>query len=243
MPFLLGYIFISIIIAPMIIDPFLKSSTAFYQRTLLDSIFFGIFCSVCLLFPLGFLFLPFYRKIFNTLAKRKNSVISASSKQVSPPIQPIIPQTKEFNICHTIWLCTYHISRHCGFSNRAFAQGHIWATLLYITAKHIRNQAIVDQIYSYFDSAASDIADGDPYPPSVLSLIHHGYKQFVPTINASGIDPRTPEGIQQLWELIKKEDFKHKDPHPSATQAYLDYTQILISNIATYLKSDDSSDS
>lgn len=241
MPFLLVYLFISAFIAPIIIDPFLKSNTIFYQRTLSDSLFFGIFCSVCLFFPLGFIFLPFYRKILSTHAKRKNNVASASSKQASAPLQPITPHTKEFNICHTIWLCTYHISRHCGFSNRAFAQGHIWATLLYITAKHIQNQAIVDQIYSNFESAAFNIADGDPYPPSVLSLIRHGYKQFAPMLNASGIDPKTPEGIQGLWDLIKKEDFKHAVPHPSAVRAYFDYTRILISNVNNYHHSDNQS--
>jgi len=144
----------------------------------------------------------------------------------------------EFRICHTIWLCTYHISRHCAFSNNAFAQGHIWATLLYIATKHIRDQDTVDRIYSHFEAAASDIGDGDPYSPGVISLVRHGYQQFAPILNASGIDPRTPDGIQSLWELLKKEDFKHKDPHPSAVHAYFDYAQILISNVTTYHKTD-----
>lgn len=156
---------------------------------------------------------------------------SIPKKQVTTP-------SKEFRICHTIWLCTYHISRHCGFSNNTFAQGHVWATLLYITAKHIRDQAVVDHIYSHFESAASDVADGDPFPKSILSLIRYGYKQFAPILNSSGIDPRTPDGIHLLWDLLKKEDFKYKDPHPSATQAYFDYTQILISNLTTYHKAD-----
>lgn len=154
------------------------------------------------------------------------------------PKKTITPTSKEFDICRTIWLSTYHISRHCGFSHRSFSQGHIWATLLYITAKHIRDQAIIDQIYSYFESASSDVGEGDPYPPSVLSLVRHGYTQFAPILNTSGIDPRTPDGIQALWELIKKEDFKNTDPHPNAVRAYFDYTQILISNLTTYHKAD-----
>lgn len=161
---------------------------------------------------------------------------SPESHSISSEPEPEAPF--EFKLCHTIWLCTYHISRHCGFSHRSFSQGHIWATLLYIAAKHIRDQAVVDQIYSYFESASHDVGEDDPYPPSILSLVRHGYSQFAPILNASGIDPRTPDGIQALWELIKKEDFKNTNPHPSAVRAYFDYAQILISNLTTYHKAD-----
>lgn len=166
-------------------------------------------------------------------SSKTESPVSHSTSSDPEPETPF-----EFKLCHTIWLCTYHISRHCGFSHRSFSQGRIWATLLYIAAKHIRDQAVVDQIYSYFESASLDVGEDNPYPPSILSLVRHGYSQFAPILNASGIDPRTPDGIQALWELIKKEDFKNTDPHPSAARAYFDYTQILISNLTTYHKSD-----
>ena len=106
--------------------------------------------------------------------------------------------------------------------------------MFYVTTKYIRDQKIVDEIYSHFDSASTGIADPEPYPSDKIHYVSFNYRYFAPILNQSGIDPRTPSGLDELWALLCKNVHNHKEPFPSAYQAFIDYAAILIADASKY---------
>ena len=101
-----------------------------------------------------------------------------------------------------LWECVDILEYHAGYNIPIFDKGYIWAAYFYVFAKTVRSQAIVDDLYSkQLEDAKSYFQDRmvgiDPY-----ITLSNSYKRFAPVLNASGIEPRTPSGRNQLWNLL-----------------------------------------
>jgi len=101
-----------------------------------------------------------------------------------------------------LWECIDIMEYHIGYDIPIFERGYLWAVYFYVFAKTVRNQTVVDDLYSrHFEDAKSYFKDRmagiDPY-----ITMSNSYKRFAPVLNASGIDPRTTSGRNQLWDLL-----------------------------------------
>ena len=68
----------------------------------------------------------------------------------------------------------------------------------------MRNQNLVDEIYSQFKLSAELFIEDDEDKAMSLHCLQSAYRQFRSTLNASGIDPRTQAGIAELWSITAK---------------------------------------
>lgn len=127
------------------------------------------------------------------------------SKIDPPPDYIRLALSKQFiphYIPEYLWECVDILEYTTGYYLPIFSQAYIWAVYFYVFAKTVRSQSVVDDLYSrqhkdaisYFHGRTSGI---EPY-----IVLSNSYKRIAPILNASGIDPRTPDGRNQLWELL-----------------------------------------
>ncbi len=95
----------------------------------------------------------------------------------------------------------------------------------------MRSQDLVDEIYSQFKSAAEPFIKDGENQAMVLHFIQSAYWWFLSTLNASGIDPRTQDGIGKLWELTSQWAFPDVQL-PESAEISFDYNVRLLVNHA-----------
>lgn len=101
------------------------------------------------------------------------------------------------------------------------AEVYCWTALFYIVIKTIRKQRIVNLIYSHFPSTTILHFSNSPYSCEAYENALSEYRSFREELNASGIDPRTPLGINSLWELLAKKMFPKDNSFESAKTFFI----------------------
>ena len=97
----------------------------------------------------------------------------------------------------------------------------------------MRDQNLVDEIYTQFKTAAEPfIKDGENKAMS-LHCIQSAYWQFRNALNASGIDPRTRDGISKLWELTAQWAFPNAQLPEGAETSFSYNVQLLVNHALT----------
>lgn len=163
-----------------------------------------VFFSFSLIISCFLLFLFMFWPIFISSCTESAKVVRSqkhSSESVPSPHESA-DQPVEYRMCSFIWICSklallydveYLEYRHYGIS---------WAVLFYFVTKHIRKQEVVNNIYSHFQTTGTKSLANCPNITRALSLCKAGYRECVILLNDSNIDPRTEEGITELWEFF-----------------------------------------
>lgn len=124
--------------------------------------------------------------------------------QDTPLVMPVLDNPPERQICEALWRSVAFFRKQTGMSANIDADTYLWATMFYVIAKQIRHQEIVDKIYSHFGSAIRcelqnfDVPCGTP----LVRRIDECYTKIEKPLNASGINPRNKDEINQLWSYL-----------------------------------------
>lgn len=97
---------------------------------------------------------------------------------------------------------------------------YIGTAFFYAISKALHNQAITDEMYSYFLDMAAEATGCDN---TSIRFIRIHYRQLRSSLNTSGIDPQTPDGIKQLWKIITEWVYKDTSP-PDNDYAYFSHS-------------------
>lgn len=186
--------------------------------------FFFICCSVILCFasPLSALFAWVYFKIyqhFKSSGEQPAAISTASNAVV--PIEPVAqqispldksdleshepafsgPDSNAYKLCRLIWSRSIIFCGQLREKPPLQSETYLWTAFFYAITKYVRNQDIVDDIYSQFtESAKPYLCDRDDIDRSLLQIQYH-YWEFRSKLNTSCIDPRTDDGLAALWSL------------------------------------------
>lgn len=132
-----------------------------------------------------------------------------------------------FKACKFIWI------RAITFCNQTMQAPtlkdctYVWTAFFYAITKSLRDQHIVDDIYACFDDTASlYIRDSDSRTLTLRAIRGH-YHQFRSFLNSSGIDPRTDEGLEDLWMNLSHYVYGGNPPK-DATLAFVYNVRMLI---------------
>lgn len=127
-----------------------------------------------------------------------------------------IDATPGFKACRFIWI------RAITFCNQTMKAPtlkdctYVWTAFFYAITKSLRDQNVVDDIYACFDDTASlYIRDADSKPLTLRAIRCH-YHQFRSFLNGSGIDPRTDEGLMDLWAALSHHVYGGNPPKDAA---------------------------
>lgn len=132
-----------------------------------------------------------------------------------------------FKACRFIWI------RAITFCNQTMKEPtlkdctYVWTAFFYAITKSLRDQHVVDDIYAYFDEAASLYIRECDSRPLTLRAIRCHYHQFRSFLNSSGIDPRTDEGLEDLWMNLSHYVYGGNPPK-DATLAFVYNVRMLI---------------
>lgn len=158
----------------------------------------------------------------------------------SPPVKPAarsVMSTQDaapsYRVCHFIWTRSIIFCERIQKNPSLQCETYIWTAFFYSITKHIRNQVLVDEIYAQFKLAAeSFIKDGESKAMS-LHYIQSTYWRFRSTLNTSGIDPQTQDGISKLWTLTAQWAFPNAQL-PEGTETSFGYNiQLLVNHALT----------
>ena len=138
--------------------------------------------------------------------------------------------------CLLLWVSTYRVAKYFRCEYSFIRMGRIWAVLFYISAKHIRNQVIVTEIYSHFESCALQIAGINKgiSEASYLRIMRNSYTEYAKILNKSNIDPRIEDGMRKLWLILGSEIELRHDLYEDARKAFYDYSKIIIDDAKKY---------
>lgn len=162
---------------------------------------------------------------------------SSAPYSVNPAAQSVLPARNDapsYRVCHFMWTRSIIFCEHIQEKPSLQCVTYIWTAFFYSIAKHMRNQDLVDEIYSQFKlSAEPFIKDGENKAMS-LHYIQSTYWRFRSTLNASGIDPRTQDGISKLWKLTTQWAFPDVQL-PKGAETNFSYNVQLLTNRALTL--------
>lgn len=209
------------------------------------------FCvlSVCLavISPLSLFLFFLYRYLHRLFQGRKSPRATppqttpvAPAKVSSTPAQPPIRREAEpkddpyYRICHFTWVRSIAFCDSALKNHSALCQAYIWTAFFYSITKHIRNQEIVDRLYTQFLPSAEPFIPAGSNGVKVLSHIQAAYRKFRNTLNASEIDPRNQAGVSELWAIAAQWACPDTQPPSSASMAFA-YNVYLVTNHALTL--------
>lgn len=174
-----------------------------------------------ILSPVSLLLYFLYRQLYKFLKMRgaskrapKPEDIPAPSTQPSPSLPPDVPgiestkvdhgSTPAYQICRFLWVRSIILCKSIQEEPGLTSQIYVWTALFYSVTKRIRNQKLVDEIYSQFKPAAEPFIRNVDSSAATLQYIQTSYWRFRKVLNRSGIDPRNQEGISKLWTVTAK---------------------------------------
>lgn len=102
-----------------------------------------------------------------------------------------------------------------------FDETILFTAYFYVCVKIIRNQSIVDDIYASFYTHTREYFGDRMRGIDPFLIIQGSYKKFAEVLNCSGIDPRTEDGIFQLWSLIQEHASFDENISESARKKFL----------------------
>lgn len=141
-------------------------------------------------------------------------------------------------ICHFIWLGVKLFVSHIDSNLILHSHAYLWAAYLYVLAKTLRSQAIINQIYSYFPIEAKSYL-GERYRGiEPMMIITSSYKNFAVVLNGSRIDPRTDSGMQALWHIVSRWVFGNNPVPADAEKHFLSNCKMVLSVACASVKQD-----
>lgn len=167
-------------------------------------------------------------------SKKSPPSVPSPVKPVARSVIPARDAAPSYRVCHFIWARSIIFCGHILDKPSLKCVTCMWTAFFYSITKHIRNQDLVDEIYAQFKFAAEPfIKDGENVALS-LHYIQSTYWQFRSALNASGIDPRTQDGISKLWDLTAQWSFPNVQL-PEGAQDSFSYNVHLLANHALTL--------
>ena len=101
-----------------------------------------------------------------------------------------------------LWECVDILEYTTGYHLPIYSKAYIWAAYFYVFAKTVRSQSVVDELYSRQHKDAMAYFKGRTAGIEPYITLSNAYKKIAPVLNESRIDPRTPGGRDQLWDLL-----------------------------------------
>ena len=84
---------------------------------------------------------------------------------------------------------------------------YVWTAFFYAVTKRVRDQKIVDNIYTQFLPSATKFLAKNDAPSKAIPIVQATYWKFRSILNKSGIDSRDSDGMHQLWELLLQQAY------------------------------------
>lgn len=161
--------------------------------------------------------------------KKRAETLSEQAVRSEPSQSNVAPS---YRVCRFIWTSVIIFKNHLGISFSLEEQAYLWAAFFYVVTKTVRNQAVVDEIYSGFFDSVRFLLRNHPDKFTAVTSVMAAYRQLRPQLNSSGIDPRTSKGMDSLWEFICQRINRNgiwptdaKDSFKGAAQIVLRYAQ------------------
>jgi hypothetical protein len=155
---------------------------------------------------------------------------SSPFTQNTPPRQDI---ARAYRICHFMWIRSIIFCKQIQGKPELLSQIYIWTVFFYSLTKHIRNQKIVDEIYSQFKVAAECFIPHADNKVETLEYIHTTYRRFRIELNKSGIDPRTRDGMSKLWRITVQWAFPDLQIPEDAEGSFFYNSKLLVNHALT----------
>ena len=215
----------------------------------ISAVTFWCICVLLLILsPVSLLLYIIYRRLYKGLKTRRISnksveakVASSPSAPASPIHQPAVPTTRSiglaqdappsYRVCHFLWTRSIIFCGHIQKNSPLICQTYIWTAFFYSITKHMRNQDLVDEIYSQLLPATEPFISKDENKTRSLDCIQSTYRRFRSVLNDSGIDPRNEGGIAELWAITAQWAFPNISLTESEEKAFM-YNMLLVTNRA-----------
>lgn len=207
-----------ILFIAVIIPAIISFTLSYRARDLSGYISYFLFWCICAFFivlsPVSLLLYFMYRHIYTLYMNRNEAKRSAPPPSVTiPSVSTVVTPTAQrttpasasspaYRVCHFMWtrsdIFCDHIQKNSSLQSKAF----IWTAFFYSITKHVRNQNIVDELYAQFKAAVEPFIASSQNKAMSFYYIQTAYWQLRSILNSSGIDPRTQEGVSELWFTV-----------------------------------------
>lgn len=184
--------------------------------------------------PFVALLCRFYRFV-DRLDGDMSKSLKESSPSVPSSISPVTQRassrqesTPAYRVCQLIWTRSIIFCEHIHTKPSLQSTAYIWTIFFYSITKHIRKQDIVDEIYDQFKVAAEPFIRNDEDKSMTLDYIQSAYWRFRSELNASGIDPRTHDGMGKLWEITVQWAFPNVELSEGAEVGFIYNNRLLV---------------
>lgn len=202
---------------------------------------------VAVISPLSILFYllyySIYKRYFMPPAPPKQSCDDAKSASdtTTPAAPPLAkkecsndsnkqeaPSKPEYRLCELIWTKSILFSRYVTGDPSVACTTYVWTSFFYVITKSIRDQELVDRIYSYYEDSTRPFVHANDAPDKVIQYVITRYRRFRPILNESGIDPRSPAGLHELWELTVQWAFPNVSLPENAETEFARHSKSLV---------------
>ena len=238
----------------IIIPSMLYTAHIYKPKSFLGYISVVLFCFVCgflvILSPISLLSYLFYRRLYMLCKNRKASKTSvqiksaptpppspsSSSPSVNPTVRSVLPTQgtmPSYRVCHFMWTRSIMFCDHVQKNPSLQCVTYLWTAYFYSITKHIRDQNLIDEIYTQFKTSAEPFIKDCENKAMSLHCIQSAYWQFRNILNSSGIDPRMQDGISKLWDLTAQWAFPNAPLPEGAETSFSHNVQLLVNHTLT----------